>query len=88
VLNLMPASWKVFSHEETKNVCNNWRVAWRHHCQSAARSLREGVAETFSVQKLQILASRHKCLATTNIIERHQPALLMATDIKQTAFQR
>jgi transposase-like protein len=36
---------------------------------SAARSLREGMKEMFTLQRLQIPASLHKCLATTNLIE-------------------
>ena len=40
--------------------------------ESAARSLREGLKEMFTLQRLQIPASLHKCLATTNIIESPQ----------------
>src|ERR1043166_4370943 len=36
---------------------------------SAARSLREGMKEMFTLQRLQIPAGLHKCLATTNLIK-------------------
>jgi putative transposase len=39
---------------------------------SAARSLREGMPEMFTLQRLQLPDSLHKCLATTNIIESPQ----------------
>ncbi|PYU93534.1 MAG: IS256 family transposase, partial [Acidobacteria bacterium] len=40
--------------------------------ESAARSLREGMKEMFTLQRLQIPESLHRCLATTNIIESPQ----------------
>jgi len=40
--------------------------------ESAARSLREGLAEMFTLQRLKIPPSLHKCLATTNLIESPQ----------------
>jgi transposase-like protein len=40
-----------------------------HDYSSAARSLREGMKEMFTLQRLKIPASLHKCLATTNLIE-------------------
>src|SRR5205814_9271489 len=40
--------------------------------ESAARSLREGMKEMFTLQRLKIPESLHKCLATTNIIESPQ----------------
>lgn len=36
---------------------------------AAARSLREGRPEMFTLQRLKIPAALHKCLATTNVIE-------------------
>lgn len=43
-----------------------------HGHESAARSLREGMVEMFTLQRLRIPESLHKCLATTNIIESPQ----------------
>ena len=44
------------------------RFLERDH-ESAARSLREGMAEMFTLQRLKLPDSLHKCLTTTNIIE-------------------
>lgn len=44
---------------------------FRDH-ESVARSLREGVAEMFTLQRLQIPASLHKYVARTSIIESPQ----------------
>jgi putative transposase len=37
--------------------------------ESAARSLREGIKDLFTLQRLRLPESLHKCLATTNLIE-------------------
>ncbi len=37
--------------------------------ESVARSLREGMTEIFTVQRLQLPSPLYKCLRTTNIIE-------------------
>jgi putative transposase len=46
---------------------------------SAARSLREGTAEMFTLQKLKIPESLHKCMATTNVIESPQSGVRRRT---------
>jgi hypothetical protein len=51
-----------------------------HDHESAARSLREGMTEMFTLQRLQIPPSLHKCLATTNIIESPQGGVQRRTD--------
>jgi putative transposase len=48
--------------------------------ESAARSLREGMQERFTLQRLQIPESLHKCLATTNVIESPQSGVERRTD--------
>ncbi len=69
---LMRAAWKVKTAEEgEKRLEQMARVLERDH-ESAARSLREGMKEMFTLQRLQIPPSLHKCLATTNIIESPQ----------------
>ena len=79
-LNLMRAAWKVRSAEEgEKRLEQLARFLERDH-ESAARSLREGMAEMFTLQRLQIPASLHKCLATTNIIESPQGGVQRRTD--------
>ena len=45
-----------------------------------ARSLREGMQEMFTLQRLQIPISLHKCLATTNIIESPHSGVRRRTD--------
>ena len=79
-LNLMRAAWKVNTAEEgEKRLEQLARFLERDH-ESAARSLREGLAEMFTLQRLQIPDSLHKCLATTNIIESPQGGVERRTD--------
>jgi hypothetical protein len=53
-----------------------------HDYESAARGvLREGLAEMFTLQRLQIPPSLHKCLGTTNIIESPQGGVQRRTDV-------
>ncbi len=64
--------WKVKTAEEgEKRLEQLARFLEREH-ESAARSLREGMQEMFTLQRLQIPESLHKCLATTNVIESLQ----------------
>jgi putative transposase len=71
-LNLMRAAWKVKTPEEgEKRLEQLARFLERDH-ESAARSLREGMKEMFTLQRLKIPETLHKCLATTNIIESPQ----------------
>ena len=71
-LNLMRAAWKVATPEEgEKRLEQLARFLERDH-ESAARSLREGMAEMFTLQRLKLPPSLYKCLATTNIIESPQ----------------
>jgi putative transposase len=46
---------------------------------SAAASLREGLEECFTVNRLEIPASLHRCLTTTNLIESPQAGVRMRT---------
>jgi len=45
----------------------------------AAASLREGLDECFTVNRLEVPASLHRCLTTTNIIESPQSGVRMRT---------
>ena len=67
--NLMRAAWKVKTAEEGEKRLEQVARLLEHDHESAARSLREGMKEMFTLQRLQIPSSLHKCLATTNIIE-------------------
>jgi len=78
-LNLMRAAWKVKTAEEgEKRLENLARFLERDH-DAAARSLREGLAEMFTLQRLQIPATLHRCLATTNLIESPQSGVRRRT---------
>ena len=78
-LNMMRAAWKVTTAEEgEKRIEQLARFLERDH-ESAARSLREGLAEMFTLQRLQIPKSLYPCLATTNIIESPQSGVQART---------
>ena len=79
-LNLMRAAWKVSTAEEGEKRLEQLARFLEHDYDSAARSLREGMTEMFTLQRLQIPASLHKCLATTNIIESPQGGVQRRTD--------
>src|SRR6266480_7089206 len=65
----MRAAWKMKTAEEGEKRLEQVARLLEHDHESAARSLREGLKEMFTLQRLQIPATLHKCLATTNIIE-------------------
>jgi transposase-like protein len=46
---------------------------------AAANSLREGLDECFTINRLGISPSLHRCLATTNLIESPQSGVRMRT---------
>ena len=50
-----------------------------HEYESAARSLREGMAEMFTIQRLKLPPSLYKCLGTTNVIESPQSGVQKRT---------
>jgi hypothetical protein len=64
------------------------RAAWRlerlarlleRDYESAARSLREGIAEMFTLQRLKLPPSLYKCRATTNLTESPQSGVARRT---------
>lgn len=71
-LNLMRAAWKVKTAEEGEKRLEKLARLLECDYESAARSLREGITEMFTLQRLNIPVSLHTCLATTNIIESPQ----------------
>ena len=78
-LNLMRAAWKVNTAEEgEKRLEQLARFLERDH-ESAARSLREGMPEMFTLQRLKLPPSLYKCLATTNVIESPQGGVARRT---------
>lgn len=66
---LMRAAFRLSTAEEGEKRLEQIARQLEHDYSSAARSLREGMKEMFTLQRLQIPASLHKCLATTNLIE-------------------
>lgn len=48
-------------------------------CLAAANSLREGLEECFTINRMGIPPSLHRCLATTNLIESPQSGVRMRT---------
>lgn len=71
-MNLMRAAWKLRTAEEGEQRLEQLARFLEASYESAARSLREGLAEMFTLQRLKIPPSLHKCLATTNLIESPQ----------------
>jgi putative transposase len=71
-LNLMRAAWKVKTAEDGEKRLEQLARFIERDYESAARSLREGMKEMFTLQRLHIPEALHKCLATTNIIESPQ----------------
>ena len=78
-LNLLRAAWKVRTAEEGEKRLEQLARFLERDYESAARSLREGLAEMFTLQRLQLPGSLHKCLATTNIIESPQSGVRRRT---------
>ena len=66
---LMRAAFRLSAAEEGEKRLEQIARQLEHDYSSAARSLREGMKEMFTLQRLKIPASLHKCLATTNLIE-------------------
>ena len=66
---LMRAAFRLSTAEEGEKRLEQIARQLEHDYSSASRSLREGMKEMFTLQRLKIPASRHKCLATTNLIE-------------------
>ena len=66
---LMRAAFKAATAEEGDKRLEQIARLLEHDHSSAARSVREGMKEMFTLQRLKIPVSLHKCLATTNLIE-------------------
>jgi len=78
-LNLMRAAWKVATAEEGEKRLEQLARFLEHDHESAARSLREGMAEMFTLQRMKLPPSLYKCLATTNVIESPQSGVARRT---------
>ena len=78
-MNLMRAAWRVHAAEAGVKRLEQLARFLEHEHESAARSLREGMAEMFTVQRLQLPPSLYKCLGTTNVIESPQSGVQKRT---------
>jgi putative transposase len=78
-LNLMRAAWKLTDADEGMKRLEQLARFLEHEHASAARSLREGMAEMFTVQRLKLPPSLYKCLGTTNVIESPQSGVQKRT---------
>ena len=67
-----PCAWRVKTADEGEKRLEQLARFLEQDHESAARSLREEMKEMFTLQRLKIPESLHKCLATTNIIESPQ----------------
>jgi putative transposase len=79
-LNLMRAAWKLTDADEGMKRLESLARFLEHEYESAARSLREGMAEMFTIQRLKLPPSLYKCLGTTNVIESPQSGVQKRTD--------
>ena len=76
--DLMRAAWKVTTPEEGEKRLEQLARFLEHDYESAARCLREGIAEMFTLQRMKLPPSLYKCLATTNVIESSQSGAVRA----------
>ena len=79
VQNLLRAAWKLTDAEEGMKRLEQLARFLETEYPSAARSLREGMAEMFTLQRLQLPPSLYKCLGTTNLIESPQSGVQKRT---------
>ena|SRR6516225_10292217 len=79
VLNVMRAAWKLSDAEEGVKRLEGLARFLEHEYEAAARSLREGMAEMFTMQRLKLPPSLYKCLGTTNVIESPQSGVQKRT---------
>lgn len=78
-LNLIRAAWKVCNADEGVKRLEQLARFLERDYESAAKSLREGMNEMFTLQRLKIPPSLYKCLATTNVIESPQSGVQKRT---------
>lgn len=79
VKSLLRAAYKLADAEEGMAHMEKTAQWIERDYPEAAGSLREGLAETFTVNKLGVPPSLHRCLVTTNIIESSQSGVRLRT---------
>lgn len=76
---LMRAAWRSGQAEEGMARMRKLAETLAAHHPEAARSLLEGLEETFTINRHDVPPSLHRCLATTNIIESPQAGVRKKT---------
>jgi transposase-like protein len=76
--SLIRAAWKLDAKSGMARLEKLAQWLEREH-PDAAQSLREGMAECFTINRLDVPLSLHRCLATTNLIESPQAGVRMKT---------
>ncbi len=79
VRSLMRAAWRSGQAEEGMARMEKLARMLEGEHPEAARSLREGLEESFTINRAGVPPSLHRCLATTNIIESSQAGVRKKT---------
>jgi transposase-like protein len=79
VKSLMKAAWRL-GHKEGMAKIRKLSEWLERECPAAAASLLEGLEECFTINRLEVPASLHRCLATTNVIESPHAGVRMRTN--------
>jgi transposase-like protein len=79
VRSMLRAAWRCASAKEGIARMNQIAAMLDTHWPEAAASLREGLEETFTVNRLDVPISLHRCLVTTNVIESPQSGVRKRT---------
>lgn len=79
VRSLLRAAWRLPQAEEGMARMKKLAEMIERDHPEAAASLREGLEETFTINRLDVPPSLHRCLATTNVIESPQSGVRKKT---------
>jgi transposase-like protein len=79
VKSLLKAAWRL-EHKEGMGKIRKLSEWLERDCPAAAASLLEGLEECFTINRLEVPVSLHRCLATTNVIESPHAGVRMRTN--------
>jgi putative transposase len=79
VRSLMRAAYKLPTAKEGMAKMEKMAEWLEREYPEAARSMREGLEETFTINRLDLPPSLHRCLGTTNLIESPQSGVRKRT---------
>jgi len=77
--SLMRAAWRLPQAKEGITRMKKLAEMIEREHPEAAASLREGLEETFTINRADVPPSLHRCLATTNVIESPQAGVRKKT---------